>query len=555
VPNICQRGLRYTALSLPILFLLVFFFYPLGAILVHSLRLSDMPALPDVGYTLRLLWFTTWQATVSTLLTLAVGLPAAYAFARYRFPGKSLLQALTTIPFVMPTLIVATAFLALIGPNGVLNAVAMRLFRLSRPPLDLQHTIWIILIAHVFYNYSVVVRVVGSFWSHLNPRLEEAARTLGANRWQAWWEVTLPQLMPAVAAAALLIFVFCFTSFGVIMILGGPRFATIEVEIYRQAVHLLNLPLAAILSLLQTGLAFAIMSAYTALQRRTARPLDYRSRQAAQKSPRTWRARLWITANVIWMIALLLTPLGALVWRSITLGGGLTLRYYAALSVDPGRSIFFAPPLLAIRNSLIFAMATVVLSLCLGTLSAYLLTNRDALMRRVIAWLDPLLVLPLGISAVTLGFGYIIAFNRRPLNWITSPFLVPVAHALIAFPFVLRSVLPALRGIRPSIREAAATLGSTPVRVWWAIDLPLIARSLAVGAVYAFTISIGEFGATLLIARTEYATIPVVIYRYLAQPGVMNLGQALAMSALLMGICAVSFVLFERFRVGEVGSF
>jgi thiamine transport system permease protein len=172
-----------------------------------------------------------------------------------------------------------------------------------------------------------------------------------------------------------------------------------------------------------------------------------------------------------------------------------------------------------------------------------------------VAWLDPLLVLPLGISAVTLGFGYILAFNRPPLNLITSPFLVPVAHTLIAFPFVLRSVLPALRGIRPGIREVAATLGSPPLRIWWTIDLPLIARSLAVGAVYAFTISIGEFGATLLIARTEYATIPVVIYRYLSQPGVMNLGQALAMSALLMGICAVSFVLIERFRAGEVGSF
>ena len=547
--------MRYAAFSLPLFFLLIFFFYPLGAILAHSLRLQDALALPGVGYIARLLWFTTWQAAASTLLTLLVGLPAAHAFARYRFAGKSLLQALTTIPFVMPTLIVATAFLALIGPNGVLNAAAMRLLRLSEPPLNLQHTIWIILIAHVFYNQSVVVRVVGSFWSHLNPRLEEAARTLGASQWQAWWKVTLPQLMPAIAAAALLIFVFCFTSFGVIMILGGPRFATIEVEIYRQAAHLLNLPVAAILSLLQMGLAFAIMSGYTYLQRRTARPLDYRSLQTAQRTPDNWRARLWIVANAIGMATLLLTPLGALVWRSVTLGSGLTLRYYQALSTDPGRSVFFAPPLVAIRNSLIFAVATVALSLGLGTLGAYLLASRDARMQRAVAWLDPLLVLPLGVSAVTLGFGYILAFNRPPLNLITSPFLVPVAHTLIAFPFVLRSVLPALRGIRPSIREAAATLGSPPLRIWWTIDLPLIARSLAVGAVYAFTISIGEFGATLLIARTEYATIPVVIYRYLSQPGVMNLGQALAMSALLMGICAVSFVLIERFRAGEVGSF
>lgn len=544
---------RYTILSLPLVFLLVFYLYPLGAILSRSASLGATPV--QWRYLARLLWFTTWQAALSTLLTLALGLPGAHLFARYRFPGRSLLQALTTIPFVMPTLIVATAFLALIGPNGVLNSALMRAFHLADPPLDLQHSIWIILLAHVFYNYSVVLRVVGSFWGSLDPRLEEAARTLGAGRWRAWWEVTLPRLMPAIAAAALLVFQFCFTSFGVIVILGGPRFATIEVEIYRQAAHLLNLPVAALLSAIQLAFSFGVMSVYTRVQRRTARPLDYRSRRVVQTTARTWRARLWIAANASWMTVLLLAPLGALVWRSLTLEGEPTLRYYRALSEDPGRSYFYTAPAVAIRNSLLFAGATVALSLALGTLGAYLLTSQGRRMRRTVAWLDPLLVLPLGTSAVTLGFGYLIAFNRPPLNLITSPFLVPVAHALIAFPFVLRSVLPALRGIRPSVREAASALGSTPIRVWWSIDLPLIARSLAVGAVFAFTMSIGEFGATLLIARREYATIPVAIYRYLSQPGVMNIGQALAMSTLLMGICAASFVLIERFQVGELGSF
>jgi thiamine transport system permease protein len=339
------------------------------------------------------------------------------------------------------------------------------------------------------------------------------------------------------------------------VVLGGPRYATIEVEIYRQTAQQLNLPLAAILSVTQLALTFLLMSGYTAIQRHTARPLDYRSRQVIQRLPETWRPRLWIAANATTVVALLLIPLGALLWRSVTLGGRFTLRYYRALSTDPGHSYFFTRPTIAMRNSLIFGAATVLLSLLLGTLGAYLLTSCGKRMRRVVAWLDPLLVLPLGTSAITLGFGYLVAFTRPPLNLIASPLLVPAAHALIAFPFVVRSVLPALRGIRPSIREAAAVLGSTPGRTWWAIDLPLIARSLAVGAVFAFTISIGEFGATLLIARSEYATIPVAIYRHLSQPGVMNIGQALAMSALLMGICAVSFVLIERFQVGEVGSF
>jgi thiamine transport system permease protein len=225
------------------------------------------------------------------------------------------------------------------------------------------------------------------------------------------------------------------------------------------------------------------------------------------------------------------------------------------LSEDPDRSLFFTPPLVAIRNSVGFAMVTVLISLLLGTLGAYLLDSGRGTARRLVAWLDPLFALPLAASAVTLGFGYLISMNRAPVNLISSPILVPVAHALIAFPFVLRTVLPALRSIRPHFREAAAVLGATPRRVWRSIDVPLLARSLVVGAVFAFTISMGEFGATLFIARADYATIPVVIYRFLSQPGDLNIGRALAMSALLMGVCTISFVLIEQFGKGETTSF
>jgi thiamine transport system permease protein len=553
--NGLRRILRIALFSLPLFFLLFFFVYPLSAILVRSLELTGLPRWPSLNHVVGLLWFTFWQAAVSTLLTLALGLPGAHVFARYRFPGKSLLEALTTIPFVLPTLIVATAFLALLGPNGLVNSTLKQWFGLSEPPLDLQHTIWIILLAHVFYNYSVVLRIVSSFWANLDPSLEEAARALGASRWRAWREVTLPLLLPSIAAAGLLTFLFCFTSFGVIIVLGGPRFATIEVEIYRQAVQQLNLSRAALLSVIQLLITFVVMSVYTRLQRQISQPLDPRSRETTQHPPDTYRGHFWVGSNALLMTGLLVIPLLALVWRSLTLGGTLTLRYYRALARDPGRSVFYTSPVTAIWNSLLFASAAVLLSIALGTLAAYLLSGRTEVNGRLSRWLDPLLVLPLGASAVTLGFGYLIAFGRPPLNWIASPVLVPVVHALIAFPFVLRSVLPALRGIRPAIREAAAVLGSRPLQTWWSVELPLVAPAMTVGAVFAFTISIGEFGATLLIARSEYATIPVVLYRHLSQPGLVNVGQALAMSTILMGICVVAFVAIERLQIGEVGGF
>ncbi len=543
---------------LPLIFLSLFFFYPLLAIFrlslapQGSLDLTALSKLVSTTYYARTLWFTTWQAAVSTLLTVVLAMPGAYIFARYRFPGKSLLQALTTVPFVMPTIVVAAAFNALLGPRSRLNLALMALFGLQRPLINLQHTLWIILLAHVFYNYTVVLRIVGGFWANLNPRLEEAARVLGANRWRVFWQVTLPLLAPALVAAALLVFIFCFTSFGVVLILGGPRFATLEVEIYRQTVHLFNLPLAATLSLAQVTLTLAMTSVYTRLQARTARPLHLRPQQTTQRRPTRWRDRALVGGNVVFMVVLLLTPLLALAERSLWTGRGYALTNYSELFINRRGSVFFVPPVEAVRNSLTFAALTVVLALALGVIGAYLLAERGSRLSR---WLDPIFMLPLGTSAVTLGFGYIIALDRPPLNLRTSPLLIPIAHTLVAFPFVVRAVLPVLRGIHPHLRESASVLGASPARVWREIDLPIVGRALLVGAVFAFTISMGEFGATSLIARPQMPTMPVAIYRFLGQPGALNYGQALAMSTLLMLVCAVGFLGIERFRYGEVGEF
>ena len=543
---------------LPLVFLSLFFFYPLLAIFrlslapQGSLDLTALSKLVSTTYYARTLWFTTWQAAVSTLLTVVLAMPGAYIFARYRFPGKSLLQALTTVPFVMPTIVVAAAFNALLGPRSRLNLALMALFGLQRPLINLQHTLWIILLAHVFYNYTVVLRIVGGFWANLNPRLEEAARVLGANRWRVFWQVTLPLLAPALVAAALLVFIFCFTSFGVVLILGGPRFATLEVEIYRQTVHLFNLPLAATLSLAQVTLTLAMTSVYTRLQARTARPLHLRPQQTTQRRPTRWRDRALVGGNVVFMVVLLLTPLLALAERSLWTGRGYALTNYSELFINWRGSVFFVPPVEAVRNSLTFAALTVVLALALGVIGAYLLAERGSRLSR---WLDPIFMLPLGTSAVTLGFGYIIALDRPPLNLRTSPLLIPIAHTLVAFPFVVRAVLPVLRGIHPHLRESASVLGASPARVWREIDLPIVGRALLVGAVFAFTISMGEFGATSLIARPQMPTMPVAIYRFLGQPGALNYGQALAMSTLLMLVCAAGFLGIERFRYGEVGEF
>ncbi|HID88557.1 MAG TPA: iron ABC transporter permease [Anaerolineae bacterium] len=546
---------------LPLAFLLLFYFYPLISIVGLSLApegrldLTALARLVRSAYYIRILWFTTWQAALSTFLTVIVGLPGAYVFARYTFPGKSVLEALITVPFVLPTVVVAVAFTALIGPRGLINTVFMRALGLDRPPLDLQGTLAVILLAHVFYNAVLVVRMVGTQWANLDPTVVEAARVLGAGRWRAFWEVTLPLLAPSLSAAALLTFLFCFTSFGVVLILGGGRYATLEVEIYYRTVYLPNLPLAATLALIQILLTFGLMSAYTRIQTRISTPRSLRPRQITQRPLRAARERTLLVGALLPLLTLLLAPPAALIERSLTLGGVSFLAHYRALFTNPRRSVFYVPPIAAVRNSLVYALATVGLSVVLGSMVAVALNGRDRRRLPLARMLDPLFMLPLGTSAVTLGLGYIVALDEPPLNLRTSPVLVVLAHTLVALPFVVRSVLPALRSIDPRLREAAAVLGASPWRVFREIDLPITARAMGVGAIFAFTVSMGEFGATSLVARPQYPTMPIAIYRLLGQPGISNYGQALAMSTLLMLVCALGFLLIERFRVGEVGEF
>lgn len=554
ISNLCWRissrrrsALQWVAailIALPVTFLAAFYFFPLLAILQTSL--ADPRGIGELfasDYYARVLAFTFFQAALSTLLTVIVALPAAYIFARYEIRGARIFRALMTLPFLMPTIVVATAFSALFGPRGLINLALMRAFQLDSPPIQILDTLWIILLAHTFYNFSIVLRVVGGFWANLDPQIENAARVLGANRARAFRHITLPLLAPAILAAALLVFIFDFTSFGVVLILGGARLATLEVEIYRQTVNLFNLPVAAILSLAQLVCTFALMTLYTRLQARLARPLRLRPQSITRRKLQTAREKFFVWIYLAATLIFLLTPLASIVFASFENG----LDYYAELFINRRASITFVPPMDAVRNSLLFAGATIALAVSLGLITAHALAQKN----RAAQILDPLVMLPLGTSAVTLGFGYILALGSLR----ASVWLVPIAHALVAFPFVVRALLPTLKSIQPRLRQAAQVLGASPARVWREIDLPILARAISIGAIFTFMISIGEFGATTLIARPDLPTIPIAIYRLLGQPGLVNFGQALALSTILMLVSAIAMLALERARGDAGGEF
>ncbi len=541
--------LRHPAFFLipPLVFFGVFYFYPLVKIFGTSFfsggawESAPLKKIFATSFYLKTFWFTTWQAAVSTVLTFIFALPGAYVFSRYDFFGKTFFKSVFTIPFVLPTIVVAAGFQALLAPRGFLNVQAAELFGLSGPLIRMEGSIWIILGAHVFYNYAIVLRIVGGFRENIESGIAEAARTLGASPLKTFMNVTFPLLKPALITSGILVFIFCFSSFGVILILGGTRFATIEVEIYRQALHIFNLPAAAVLSMVQIVFTFAVMWICARAQRRSSIPLNPGMSEC--RRPKTPGEKIVVGLNIVLPSIFLGAPLFALVASSFSAEEGLSFAFYQALAENANDSVFFAPPLEAVFSSLKFAAATMVLAIFAGLPAALFLSRAKSFLASLF---DPVFMLPLSTSAVTLGFGFIIALDAPPLNLRDSVMLIPAAHALVAFPFVVRTLLPAMRSIPKNLREAAAVLGASSFHVWRAVDLPIIARAALTAAIFAFTISMGEFGATAFVARPDAPTITVAIYRFLGQPGALNYGQAMAMSCLLMAATAAGFILLDR---------
>lgn len=553
-----SRSLTWLLWLIPLVFLLYFFYQPLLAIFrqVFSERFNQGWQFFSWDQVSQPLVFTLWQALLSTLLTLLVGLPAAYLFARFDFAGRKGLHTLSLLPFILPTVVVATAFNTLIGPRGWLNLILMDLFNLSSPPIQLLNSLPAILLAHIFYNTSIIIRMVGNSLSRLNPHYEEAARVLNATPWQAFKEVSLPLLMPTILGASLLVFLFDFTSFGVVLMLGGSQYATLEVEIYNQAMNRFNLPMAGLLSIIQLLVTLLI----TLAQNRVRKPRFGKAALSGERKARHRPTDKWQKTFVVIMVILLLvlfvSPILSLVTRSFVtfeaargergeFQTGFTTRYYSELFQNRSGSIFYANPLAAIRNSLVYSVITMVIATSLGLISAYALSRSGKFTR----WLEPLFMLPLGASAVILGLGFLLTFNKPP--WTSGPFpiLIPIAHSLIALPFVVRTLLPAIQGIPNSLREAARVMGAKPWEVFQEIDLPILLRAMIVSLAFSFTISLGEFGASSFLANARTPTIPVTIFRYISQPGALNYGQALAMSTLLLITSAAGSLLIEKIRL------
>lgn len=507
-----------------------------GVVGESGVDLSGFAEVLGAARSWRIIGHTLFMAAAGTLGAVLLGIPGAYILYRCRFPGQTLLRGLSTVPFVLPTVVVGVAFRALFGPGGPLQF------------LGLDQTTAAVILAMVFFNFSVVVRQVGALWQVLDPRTVDAARTLGASPLRAFTTVTLPALGPAIASSAGLVFLFCSTAYGIVRSLGAPGVGTVETEIHRQTHVFLDLRTAAVFSILQFVFVLASVGLTQLVLKRTTTGLRLQQSHT-HRLTRADAAPLALTlATVVLLIA---GPLVSLVVRSFRTAEGWSLHNYLLLATSSGSGYAGGATVMeALEHSVKIAIDATAITLVMAVPLALLLTRpvRTAWAQRVQRGMDALIMLPMGVSAVTIGFGFVVSLQLAAPQLAYSGALVPLAQSVVALPMVVRTLVPVLGAVNPRLREAAATLGASPARVLATIDGPFLLRGLGLATGFAFAISLGEFGATSFLAAPDYQTLPVLIVRLLGRPGVDNYGMAMAGSVLLAVITAVVLLVCERLR-------
>ena len=497
----------------PLGFLLVMVVAPLLRLAMEAFTfMPTAAAIPlwQDAYLLRRIGWTLLQAALTCGLALLLGLPLAWVLARFEFAGRRLVLRLLMLPFVVPTLVAAMGVLALWGPRGWITA---------QIGWDLQDTPWLLLYGNLFFNLCLVLRAGVEALERVSAARVAAARSLGATPWRAFWRVEWPAIQPALLSALCLVFLYCFSGFGLALILGGQRYATVEVEIYTLVAHELRLAPAGALALCMLLLTGTVALLYAVLERRLATP--GRSDRIERRHPRGLGQ--WVVLGLAMLLLLLVcaAPLLAILLRVAQAFGSA-----ADVLLDPETH-------LALWNTLRFTSVALLLATGLGLAHA-VLARRSTVLRAAA-------FLPFVVSPVTVAFGLLLLYPR----WSASLALLLAAYALLAYPFVANGLGAALDGQPAHLAQAARSLGASPRRVFWRVTLPMAMPALRRGMAFAAATAMGEFAVTLFLSRPEWTTLTTLIYQRLGRPGGSNRDSALVLAALLMLLALAVFALLD----------
>jgi thiamine transport system permease protein len=484
----------------PWVFLGVFFVAPVVMTLAVFTDIAVLGETITNSFFVKIAWFSLWQAVLSVIATLLIGLPATWALSRVSFPGSQILRGILSAPFVMPAVVVASGVLAVLPTSDNTGLIPI---------------LW----AHAMFNISVVLRIVGPRWELLDQRLEHAAATLGARPMHTFRYVVWPHIKNSTVNAALLIFIYCFTSFGVIVIVGGFRRRTIEAEIFTQAIRLGDNSTATALAVMQMVIIGVV---FIVVRTRTGREIPASHIHRRQPLSSTTHSHWIVCSALASAFGVVGLPLVATLWRSIYSRStqSFTMSGWESLLDTrlPGMA-YSATEVLT--NSATFALLAVLVCVPLS-LAAVVSNNR---------FLFFVSSLPVVVSAATLGIGLIITFDVDPIAWRSQWWLLPVVHAVIAFPLTTRTLHPAYVAIPASLRHSAQVLGASPLRTFISVEIPVMKSALWRATGLSAAVSLGEFGATSFLSRSESTTMPIAISQLMGTVGQAPQQAAFALSA------------------------
>lgn len=509
-----MRIWRWSMRGIVMILLLGAFVAPLAVVMLRGLAPLTADAYAFIG---DIVGATLWQATLSTAVAMLLAIGLTWALVRR--PGRlaDMAWLAVIVPFIVPTPVAATMATGLCRSGSWCASVL---------GLEVPQGLALIVAVHVWFNTGVMVRLLREAWLSAQGRIMQAAATLGASPWRQFVTVTWPLIMPAVLASMTLVLLYCIGSFGVILLLGGGRVASLEVEIWRQTAQFLRLDLATVMALVQLGISIALLILTERWQRRIpresiVRPLPIRPGVGSLVA---------LGIQLAYVVVFVL-PFVVLFARSL-MPQDVWWQAFTSLAQPVRGSGLFVSPMAALWRSL--WLATLVA--CITLLFAWSLSAPG--------WWRVLATLPIGVSAVTLGLGYLLWFG--PMRLLQTPWVLLAAHVVLALPLVSRQLMAARDRMSDTYQYAAATLGASPWRQWWSITVPLLRRSLVAAGLIAFAVSLGDFAAGLLLTQPDTATAPIMVGRLLGRPGALQYAMAAALSSLLVVVCVVVMLVVQR---------
>lgn len=491
--------------------------------------------------------FTFVQSFFSTILTIMFGFPIAWVLGRYSWPFKSFLRSILTLPFVIPAIIAAMGFLTITGPYG----------------LDIrtnESTWWFTLIlSHAWFNIALIIRFCEPVLSTLNPNLEEQLLLLpnGVTLYSRLKTLWIPILTPAIAAASCMTFVFSFTSFALVKWIT-VRDKTLEstmaevsssagIQGYMESSS--DIVLGA--SLIQFLVLLTSLWLMSVLQRNSRSKWQQANEKVAQsKNFRGWF--ILVPAIFFVMLPLISVIIGSLRVRDVNENSS-SFKWSAEGWSEAFQGSYSFPPLSeALFNSLIYSCGTLIVAVPLGYALASTIHNLEEKNLSLSKILEMYTMLPFALSAAMIGLGVMLGIIKlNPSSAYDFRFLPALAHIIITVPFVVRIILPALRSFDLSYDDNAKVLGINSFQRFLKIKLPLMKGSILVATVFTLAMSLGEFGASFIVARnSEWVTIPLLIDSLRGKPmkDPLTVPASNAVATVLMVITMILFLIVERFR-------